>query len=82
MFSPCRCPDPGLLSLIARLNVFRFVAGRTEATYLVSVNLPSAGRLATGRDALGLEPALFEWAADVARVHTVVRSGTWRELTR
>lgn len=65
----------------ARLNVFRIIAGRTEATHLFSINTPSADRLALVLDVLADNPAVRRWAEDAVRWHTVVRNATFHELT-
>ncbi|HUG10736.1 MAG TPA: hypothetical protein VMM36_06970 [Opitutaceae bacterium] len=64
------------------MNVYRAVAGRSEATHFVSVNTPSAERLAANLDAISNDPTVAKWFASSAKLRTVVRNGTYREITQ
>jgi hypothetical protein len=66
----------------ARINVYRVIAGRENYTHLISINLPSSERLAAFLDAVGAESWAAEWIAASAKFRTVVRNGTYREITR
>jgi hypothetical protein len=64
------------------MNVYRAVAGRTDATHFVSVNTPSAERLAANLDAISNDPAIAKWFASSAKLRAVIRNGTYREITK
>lgn len=66
----------------ARINCYRVVAGRDDFTHLISINLPSAESRAVLLDAAASAPWLAEWIAGSAKYRTVVRNGTYREITR
>lgn len=66
----------------AKLNVYRVIAGRSDFTHLVSINSPSAERHAAVLDAISSEPWAAEWLAGSARLRTVVRNGTFNEISR
>jgi hypothetical protein len=65
-----------------KVNAYRVMAGRTTYTHLISINAPSAERRAVLMDALANEPWVAEWLASIAKYRTVVRNGTYREITR
>jgi hypothetical protein len=64
------------------MNVYRAVAGRSDATHFVSVNTPSAERLAANLDAISNDPAIAKWFISSAKLRTVIRNGTYREITK
>lgn len=64
------------------LNVYRAVAGRTDATHFVSVNTPSTERLAAILDTINSDVSFARWFASSAKLRTVVRNGTYREITQ
>lgn len=66
----------------AKLNVYRVIAGRTSYTHLISINTPSAERLAALLDAVSSETWAIEWITASAKFRTVVRNGTYREISR
>ena len=66
----------------AKLNAYRVIAGRTNYTHLVSVNTPSTERLGAVLDAISSEAWATEWITASAKFRTVVRNGTYREITR
>ena len=66
----------------AKINIYRVIAGRTDYTHLISINTPSAERLAAFLDAIATEAWVTEWLATTAKVRTVVRNGTYHEITR
>jgi len=66
----------------AKINVYRVTAGRCTYSHLVSINLPSEERLAVFLDAMTTEPAFADWVAAAGKYRTVVRNGTYREITR
>lgn len=65
-----------------KINAYRVVAGRTDATHLVSLNAPNAERQAAVLDAVAGEAWVAEWFATTAKIRTVVRNGTYHEITR
>ncbi len=65
-----------------KINAYRVVAGRTDYTHLVSTNAPSEERRAALMDAMSNEASFAEWLAAAAKYRTVVRNGTYREITR
>lgn len=66
----------------AKLNVYRVIAGRTDYTHLISINTPSSERLAALIDAVSGEAWAMDWIAASAKFRTVVRNGTYREISR
>ena len=64
-----------------KINAYRVLAGRTTFTHLVSLNTPSAERLAALLDSMG-ESWISGWLADVAKYRTVVSNATYRENTK
>lgn len=66
----------------AKINAYRVVAGREKYTHLISINCPSAERRAALLDATQTEAWMAEWLAGAAKLRTVVRTGTYREITR
>jgi hypothetical protein len=64
------------------MNVYRAVAGRSDATHFVSVNTPSSERLAANLDLISNDPAIAKWFASSANLRKVVRNGTYREITK
>ena len=65
----------------AKINAYRVLAGRTNASHLVSINTPSPERLAALLDSM-TEPWLAAWLANTAKFRTVVSNGTYREITK
>jgi hypothetical protein len=65
-----------------KINVYRVIAGRTDYTHLVSLNLPTAERLAALLDSIASDGWAIDWIAASAKFRTVVRNGTYQEITR
>ncbi len=65
-----------------KVNVYRVMAGRSDYTHLIAINTPSAERLAAFMDAMSTEAWVAEWLATTAKTRTVVRNGTYHEVTR
>jgi hypothetical protein len=63
------------------INVFRVITGRSDHTHLLSINASSARRLATVLDALAVETWAAELPGVAGQFHTIVRNGTFREIT-
>lgn len=63
----------------ARINVFRVLAGRTDFSHVISIQTPSMERLGAMLDAIG-EPWMMDWLASAAKLRTVVRNATYREV--
>lgn len=63
-----------------RINVFRAICGRDAYTHLISLNVPSAERLAALLDAIASETWATEWFASSSNLYTVVRNGTFHEV--
>jgi hypothetical protein len=65
-----------------KINTYRVIAGRTDYTHLVSINTASSEKIASVLDAVATEPWMAEWLASLAKMRTVVRNGTYHEITR
>jgi hypothetical protein len=65
-----------------KINFYRVVAGRTDHTHRISINLPSNERLGAFIDAAGTSPRVLAWLADAAKYRTVVANFTAREITK
>jgi len=65
-----------------KINAYRVIAGRTDASHLVSLNAPTAEKRAALLDALATESWVADWLVTTAKSRTVVRNGTYREITR
>lgn len=63
------------------INIYQVAAGRTDHTHMVSLNVASAEKLGQLLDALA-SPWLADWLAQTAPLRTVVRSATYREITK
>lgn len=66
----------------AKINIYRVIAGRSDYTHLISINTPSPERLAALLDSVAAESWAMEWIAASAKFRTVVRNGTYREISR
>lgn len=66
----------------AKINAYRVQVGRDDYTHLISINCPSAAVRAALMDAMSSEPWAAQWLASAAKFRTVVRNGTFREITR
>jgi len=65
-----------------KINAYRVLAGRDEYTHLISLNCPSAAVRGALMDAMATEPWGAQWLAAAGKFRTVVRNGTFREITR
>jgi len=65
-----------------RVNLWRHAAGRTTATHLVVLSLPSQSRVAELIDTIWDKALLKEWNQDVAKIRTTVGNGTYHEVIR
>jgi hypothetical protein len=66
----------------ARVNLWRLVAGRTVATHLVVIALPTSTRVGELLDAISDEALLKEWNVGAAKIRTTVQNGTYHEITK
>lgn len=65
-----------------KVNLWRIVAGRTNATHLVVIALPSQTRVAELIDALADKNLLKEWNVGAAKIRTAVHNGTYHEISK
>ncbi len=65
-----------------KVNLYRDTAGRTAATHLVVISLPSELRVAELLDALSDKALLKDWYVDAAKVRTSLGNGTYHEITK
>jgi hypothetical protein len=66
----------------AKINLYRVAAGRTKATHLVVISLPSELRVAQLLDATPDKALLKDWSGLAAKVRTVIANGTYHEITK
>ena len=66
----------------AKLNLWREVSGRTEATHLVIIALPSQARVAELWDAISDKGFMAEWNVGAAKVRTSLGNGSYHEITK
>jgi hypothetical protein len=66
----------------ARVNLWRIVSGRSEATHLVVIALPSQGRVGELLDSLSDKDLLADWYVGAAKVRTSLHNGTYNEITK
>ena len=66
----------------AKFTVMRVLAGRTDHSHRITVNLPSPERLAAFLDFIGTNAQAQGWMASTAKLRTVVATTTSREITR
>jgi len=65
-----------------RINLWRHAAGRSTATHLVVISLPSQLRVAELLDVIWDKALLKDWNAEAAKIRTTVGNGTYHEITR
>jgi hypothetical protein len=65
-----------------KINAYRVISGRSDYTHLVSLNTPSSGRLAALLDSIATEAWAMDWIAGSAKYRSIVRNGTFREISR
>ena len=66
----------------ARVNLWRLVAGRTIATHLVVIALPTQSRVGELLDAISDEALLKDWNVAAAKLRTTVQNGTYHEISK
>ena len=66
----------------AKVNLWRIISGRTTATHLVVIALPSQLRTAELLDALSDKGLLKDWYVGAAKVRTSLQNGTYHEITK
>jgi hypothetical protein len=66
----------------AKINLWRETAGRTTATHLVVISLPSQARVAELLDAISDLGLLKDWYVSAARFRTSLSNGTYHEITK
>jgi hypothetical protein len=66
----------------AKISTYRIIAGRSNHTHRISINLPSPERLAEFLDFMATNAKSAEWIASVAKIRTVVSNSTAREITK
>jgi hypothetical protein len=65
-----------------KITVYRTLAGFTDHSHRITINTPSAERLAAFLDLVGSNSQLREWLASSAKFRTVVANTTSREITK
>jgi len=66
----------------AKVNLWRVVSGRSQATHLVSIALPSQARVAELLDKLNDENLLADWYVSAAKLRKTVHNGTYHDITQ
>ena len=66
----------------AKITVMRALAGRTDHSHRITINLPSPERLAAWLDFAGTNTQALTWITNSAKFRTVVANTTSREITR
>jgi hypothetical protein len=66
----------------AHMSLWRAAAGRTTATHLVVISLPTQTRLGEMIDAINDTPMMREWNAAAAKIRTTVQNGSYHEITK
>jgi len=66
----------------AKVNLWRVVSGRTEATHLVVIALPTLARVGELWDSLNDKDLLADWFVGAAKVRTTVNNGSYNEITK
>lgn len=64
------------------MNVYRSVSGRTDSSHFVSFNAPSAERLAEFLDTIASADWVLQAVAGMAQYRTIVRTGTYQEISK
>jgi len=65
-----------------RINLWRTAAGRTTATHLVVLSLPSQSRVAELLDTIWDKALLKDWNEAAAKIRTTVGNGIYHEITK
>lgn len=66
----------------AKVNLWRVVAGRQDATHIVIISLPSRERVAELIDTLWDKALLKDWNVAAAKLRTSLGNGTFHEITK
>jgi hypothetical protein len=66
----------------AKITVMRALAGRTDHSHRITINLPSPARLAAWLDFVAANQQTQAWLATTAKFRTIVANTTSREITR
>jgi hypothetical protein len=66
----------------ARINLWRLVSGRTVATHLVVIALPSRARVGALLDLITDQGVLKDWYTLASKSRTSVGNGTYHEITK
>ena len=66
----------------AKVNLWRIVSGRTEATHLVVIGLPSQVRVGELQDSLADKDLLADWFVGAAKLRTTLHNGSYNEITK
>ena len=66
----------------AKVNLWRIISGRTEATHLVVLSFPSQARVAELWDAIADKDILTEWNVGAAKLRTTLSNGSYHEITK
>lgn len=66
----------------AKLNLWRVVSGRKDATHLAVFAFPSQLRLAEWLDAIHDDAMLREWNERAAKLRTIIGNGSYHEITK
>ena len=66
----------------AKVNLWRIVSGRSEATHLVVIALPSQARVGELWDSLADKDLLADWNVGAAKLRTTLHNGSYNEITK
>ncbi len=66
----------------AKVNLWRIVSGRSEATHLVIIALPSQARVGELWDSLADKDLLADWNVGAAKLRTTLHNGSYNEITK
>lgn len=65
-----------------KIGAYRTLVGRTDHTHRITISAPSQERLAAFLDLAASNPKLLDWLAASAKLRTVVRTTTSREISK
>jgi len=66
----------------AKVNLWRIVSGRSEATHLVVIAFPSQARVGELWDSLSDKDLLADWNVGAAKLRTTLHNGSYNEITK
>ena len=66
----------------AKVNLWRIVSGRSEATHLVVIAFPSQARVGELWDSLSDKDLLADWNVGAAKLRTTLHNGSYHEITK